>query len=63
MNESKIEITKLTASEGHVLTNGEVYGKTIYLGIHDKPENWHEISDDEYADILAAEEAKAREMR
>lgn len=63
MIESKIEITKLTASDGHMLTNGEVYGKEIYLGKNDNAENWHEITDDEYADILAAEEAKAREMR
>ena len=62
MIESKIEITKLTASEGHVLTNGEVYGKEIYLGINDKAENWHEITDAEYAEILAEEEAKAHEM-
>ena len=56
MIESKIEITKLTASRGHVLTNGQVYGKEIYLGIHDKAENWHEITDEEYADYLAEEE-------
>ena len=62
MIESKIEITKLTASEGHVLTNGEVYGKEIYLGINDRAENWHEINDAEYAEILAEEEAKAQEM-
>lgn len=62
MIESKIEITKLTASEGHVLSNGEVYGKEIYLGIHDRAANWHEITDAEYADILAEEEAKAQEM-
>lgn len=62
MIESKIEITKLTASEAHVLTNGEVYGKEIYLGINDRAENWHEITDAEYAEILAEEEAKALEL-
>ena len=55
MIESKIEITKLAASEGHVLTNGEVYGKEIYLGIYDCAENWHEITDAEYADIVEKE--------
>lgn len=55
MIESKIEITKLTASVGHVLTNGEAYGKEIYLGINDKAENWHEITDEEYADIVEKE--------
>ena len=46
--DNKIEITKLAASEGHVLTNGEVYGKEIYLGIYDCAENWHEITKEEY---------------
>lgn len=62
MIESKIEITKLTASDGHILTNGEAYGKEIYLGIHDCAENWHEITDEEYDAIVAAEE-KAAEGR
>ena len=62
MIESKIEITKLTASDGHVLTNGEVYGKQIYLGLNDKAENWREITDAEYAEIVAEEEAKSQEM-
>lgn len=63
MIETTITLRKLTASEGHVLTNGEVYGKVIYLGVNDKAENWHEITDAEHEVILAEHEAKAQEMR
>lgn len=42
-----IELRKLIASEGKTLTNGESYGKEIYLGCNDKPENWYEITDEE----------------
>lgn len=62
MIETKIEITKLTASEGHILTNGEAYGKEIYLGKNDKAENWHEITDADYDAILAEKEAKILEL-
>ncbi len=37
----------LKADEGKVLTNGEVYGKTILLGNGDNAENYHEITDEE----------------
>ena len=50
-----MERIKLIASEGYVLTNGEVYGQEVYLGIYDSPENWHEITDAQYAEILAAQ--------
>ena len=63
MTETTITLRKLTASEGHVLTNNEVYGKEIYLGVNDKAGNWHEITDAEYAEIVEAEEAKAQEMQ
>ena len=56
MTESTIQITKLTASNGYVLTNGEAYGKEIYLGKFDSAENWHEITDAEYEKILADQE-------
>ena len=46
-----IELIKLTASEGMVLTNGEAYGKEIYLGCNDSPSNWSEITDAEYEEI------------
>ena len=54
---------KLTAMAGYVITNGTVYGKEIYLGVNDKAENWHEITDEEYATIVAEEESKAEEER
>ena len=61
MIETTIEIKKLTASDGHILTNGIGYGKEIYLGVNDKSENWHEITEAEYEAILAEEEKKKQE--
>lgn len=56
MREEKIILRKLTAADGYILTNGEVYGKEIYLGKNDKEENWYEISAAEYAIIKAGQE-------
>ena len=38
---------KLVASEGKVLTNGETYGKIVFLGNADSPDNWYEITEEE----------------
>lgn len=56
MTETTIKLTKLTAAEGMVLTNGNAYSKEIYLGKNDKAENWHEITDAEYEAILKEQE-------
>lgn len=56
MTKETVEITKLTASEGMTLTNGEAFGKTIFLGVNDNPENWHEITDAEAEELQKANE-------
>lgn len=60
MEKTTIELTKLTASEGMVLTNGEAYGKEIYLGCNDSEDNWSEITEAEYEAYLAEEKAKIK---
>jgi hypothetical protein len=56
MKQTTIELTKLTADEGMTLTNGEAFGKEVYLGCNDKPENWNEITDEEAAKLQEEEE-------
>lgn len=56
MIQSTVEIRKLTAESGYVLTNGETYGKEIYLGKNDSSANWHEITESEYQRILKEQE-------
>ena len=48
-----IELRKLTATEGMVLTNGDTYSKEVYLGCNDSPDNWYEITEEEYNEIQA----------
>lgn len=61
MIETTIKITKITANSGMVLTNGKVFSKEVYLGKFDKPENWHEITEAEYEEIVKRMEAEADE--
>ena len=53
MKEQTVTLRKLTAEEGMTLYNGAVFGKTVYLGKHDSPENWQELPDEEAADLQA----------
>ena len=50
-------LRKITASYGMVLTDGETFGKEIYLGVNDRADNWREITDEEYNKILAEQES------
>ena len=52
----KVIRTVLIADEGKVLTNGETYAKSITLGDWDSSNNYHEITTEEYAKIMADRE-------
>ena len=43
----------LTANDGKVLTNGEIYGKVIYLAEGVDESNFYEITEEEYEKVLA----------
>jgi hypothetical protein len=60
MEKTTIELTKVTAAEGMWLTNGEAYSKEIYLGVNDSIDNWHEITDAEYEEILKKQEEELK---
>ena len=58
MQKETITRIKLTASEGHILTNGENYGRVVYLASGDEGEKWYEITEEEYqAKMAETEEA------
>ena len=57
------EMRELKASEGMVLTNGEAFssvGGSVYLGINDSYDNWHEITEEEYNKIVSKQEQEAQ---
>ena len=43
------------ADEGKVLTNGTTYGTTIFLADGERPEDYHEISVEEYETLTTEE--------
>lgn len=46
----------LRATQGKVLTNGEIYGRIIYLAQGMDGSNFYEITEEEYQAKLAEEE-------
>lgn len=52
----------ITASAGCMLTNGDIYASSVRLGDWDKPENWHEVTIQEYEAVMALCQAESEEM-
>lgn len=44
--------TVLHASTGNILTNGEVYGKIIYLAENSSADEYYEITEEEYLKLI-----------
>ena len=56
MKQETITRIKLTANKGMVLTNGIDYGREIFLADSETADNWHEITEEEYSEILKEQE-------
>ena len=47
--------TEIKATDGHVLTDGKVYGKILYLAEEADPSAFYEITDEAYAAMMESE--------
>ena len=52
----------INARDGYILTNGDVYGYTVALGSKDKETNYHEITIEEYENIMKEKEAAIEDV-
>lgn len=60
-----VELRILTASDGMVLTDGNNFssvGGEVYLGKNDSPNNWHEITEEEYNTVKAERETEIEQV-
>jgi len=54
-----VELRKLTPNDlDNWLTNGETYAKMVYLGAEDSPDNWPEVTLEEYEAAVAEQETE-----
>ena len=59
MNERKT----LTATDGKILTNGEIFGRTIILAEDLKESDFYEITEEEYESLQFGEEAEVEDYK
>lgn len=62
MKKETITRIKITASEGMVLTNGTTYGTVIFLSEGQTGDEYYEITQEEYKEILKNEELAHQEQ-
>ena len=61
MQTQQITLNKLIADEGKILTDGETYGRVVFLGNNRSADEFCEITEEEYEEILKNEETKNAE--
>lgn len=45
----------ITARDGFILTDGEIYGVQIYLAVNKSPSDFYEITEEEYNKLMEME--------
>lgn len=58
MQKEQVVINKLIADSGKILTDGETFGRVIFLGKGRTADEFYEITEEEYNKILEAEVEK-----
>ena len=58
-----MSVKKIEASKGMILTNGEIYGREIYLPEGINAEAFYEITEEEYETLQAGEEAEIEDYQ
>lgn len=56
-----VTVNVIKADEGKILTDGEVFGRTIYLAKGRTADEFYEITEAEYAEIQKQDEADTEE--
>lgn len=52
MTKETITRIKLTAGEGMILTDGEIYGKELFLAVGADEDKYYEITEEEYNEMF-----------
>lgn len=56
MKTTEIKTIRLEADKGMILTDGNTYGSVIYLAVDRSPDEFREISQEEYEKRMAEQE-------
>ena len=55
MKTEEITVKRIVADDGKLLTDGEIYGKVIFLGANRNSEEFYEITQEEYDELFKEE--------